>query len=208
MIEKAVLVSPQHGILRTTCEVEDTPDPEVKHFRFRAWPTEGFQSGMRDGLPDFPLRYISVYSHWSEFDVGEKEGSYRVTAKLETPDGYVGAFEGTTKPKPADKPAAPDNRPDAERALKIEDAIMSALEREPRMTLRTLKRKTHAERFGQAWDDCLKSLSDEGELTIENERGLTNRGRTWVALASVTTDSTNDCISVPTQFGDSSAIEE
>ena len=53
MIEKAVLVSPQHGILRTTCEVEDTPDPEVKHFRFRAWPTEGFQSGMRDGLPDF-----------------------------------------------------------------------------------------------------------------------------------------------------------
>ena len=115
-----------------------------------------------------------------------------MTAKLETPEGYVGAFEGTTKPQPADKPAAPDNRPDDERALKIEDAIMSALEREPRMTLRTLKRKTHAERFGQAWDDCLKSLSDEGELTIENERGLTNRGRTWVALASVTTDSTND----------------
>jgi hypothetical protein len=181
MIEKAVLVSPQHGILRTTCEVEDTPDPEVKHFRFKAWPS-GFQSGMRDGVPDGDLRYITVYSHWSEFDVGEKEGSYRVTAKLETPDGYVGAFEGTTKPKPADKPATPDNRPDAERALKIEDAIMTALEREPRMSLRTLKRKTNAHRFSE-WESVLKKLADEGELTIEEVPGL-SKARTWVALAS------------------------
>jgi hypothetical protein len=186
-MEKDVLVLPQHGILRTTCEVEDTSDPEVKHFRFRAWPS-GFQSGMRDGLPDYPLRYISVYSHWSEFDVGEKEGSYRVTAKLETPDGYVGAFEGTTKPQPADKPAAPDNRPDAERALKIEDAIMTALEREPRLTLRALKRKTNANRFGQAWDDCLKSLADDGELRIQPDPQSAQR--TWVVLAS------ENCISV------------
>jgi hypothetical protein len=180
-MEKDVLVLPQHGILRTTCEVEDTPDPEVKHFRFKAWPS-GFQSGMRDGVPDGDLRYITVYSHWSEFDVGEVEGRYRVIAKLETPEGYVGAFEGTTKPKPADKPATPDNRPDAERALKIEDAIMTALEREPRITLRTLKRKTNANRVGQAWDDCLKSLADDGELRIEQDPQSAQR--TWVVLAS------------------------
>jgi hypothetical protein len=133
-------------------------------------------------VPDGDLRYITVYSHWSEFDVGEVEGRYRVIAKLETPEGYVGAFEGTTKPKPADKPATPDNRPDAERALKIEDAIMTALEREPRITLRTLKRKTNANRVGQAWDDCLKSLADDGELRIEQDPQSAQR--TWVVLAS------------------------
>jgi hypothetical protein len=186
--EKPVLVSPQSGIFQTTCEVEDTADPEVKIFRFKSWPgphASGLRwSGIReDGLPSFPLRVISVYSYWPTVeggDVGEKEGTYRVTAKLETPNGYVGAYEGTTKPVPKeiDTPAVSDGR-DTERAFKIEDAIMTALEREPLMSLRTLKRKTNAHRFGPAFDECLKSLADEGELTVE-----TIQNRTWVALAS------------------------
>jgi hypothetical protein len=200
MTEKDVLISPQHGILRTTCEVEDTAEPEVKHFRFKAWPTEGFQSGMRDGLPDYPLRYISVYSHWSEFDVGEKEGSYRVTAKLETPDGYVGAFEGTTKPQPADKPA-PNDGPDdaADRMWRTEDAIMRALESGPRLTLRTLKRKVSAHRL-KAFDETLKKLADEGELEIKTDPEQPQR--TWVALAGDSISGTTDSISGSTQNAD------
>src|SRR5208282_1315269 len=148
MMEKDVLVSPQHGIFRTKCEVEGTPDPEVKIFRFRSWPADIMACSMSDdGSGPSMLRFISVYASWvPDVSVGEKEGRYRVTRKLETPDGYVGAFEGTTKPKPAEKPVTPDNGRDAERALKIEDAIMTALESEPRMSLRTLKRKTNANR--------------------------------------------------------------
>jgi hypothetical protein len=176
-MEKPVLVIPERGIFRTTCEVEDTADAEVKVFRFKNWPADC--SGIRGGLPDGDLRYITVYSRWSEFDVGEQEGCYRVTAKLETPEGFVAAFAGTTKPAP--KPVIVPTSSDSP-APKIEDAIMCALERESRMTLRTLRRKTNAHRFGQSWDDCLKRLADAGELRIEQDPQSAQR--TWIVLAS------------------------
>jgi hypothetical protein len=144
------------------------------------------------------VRIICIYSapewlHNSDtFDPGTQLGSYRVTAKLDAPDGYAAAYEGTTKPepKPVNIPVNDQAESDAAqtRMLGIEDAIMTVLERENRITLRTLKRKTHAERHGEDWEKCLQSLAEGGELEIEQDSEV--RQRTWIVLspASVITD--------------------
>lgn len=198
MNEKMVYVWTVGGAIRTLCEVENTPDADTKIFRVKEWPkiprvcdcgkvhsgTDRWSGQRQDGTPDGQVRGFSVFDSDNSVD-------YRVTAKLDTPDRYVAAYEVTTKPehKPVDVPAVNDAQaPDAGRMLKIEDTIMCVLERETRITLRSLKRKTHAERFGADWDTCLQSLADGGELQIEQDPQVPQR--TWIALspASVTSD--------------------
>jgi hypothetical protein len=193
MTERTVLVCPQEGIFQTVCDVEDTPDPEVKHFLFKQWPgkcpgTTYYESGIKnDGSgPRGRLRYISAYSYWNnDFDIGERT-RYRVTAQLETPPGYVGAYEATTKPEVVHEvvvsEAAGD---DAERTrlTTIEDKIVSCLEKGGRMVLSALKRKTHAYRFGEDWETCLKNLTEQGELETKTD----DAGRVWVCTTSVVT---------------------
>lgn len=172
MVEKVALLTgyPGYGIFRSTCEVLDTSDPDTKIFRFKEgcnWETDGRHA-----------RRIGVYSHWSEFDVGPKEGSYRVCAVLETPPGYVAVLEGTTKPEVLE-PSPPDI---SDESVRCELAIMAALESEPRMTMRELKRKVSGHRFAGVWDECLRRLCDEGE--IKTEPDPTTPQRTWVVLAA------------------------
>ena len=174
------------GIFRSTCDVLDTSDPDVKVFRFK----EGCQWGSTNGVvkPASPdaIWHLTIYSHWSEFDVGKKEGTYRVTAVLDTPSGCIAAYEGTTKPEA--QPANTDGYAQDKR-FKIESLIMLALESEPRMPLREIRRKTHAERYGQQWVSCLKRLVDAGDVLIEERRTISGRFRTWVTgTASVSTD--------------------
>lgn len=175
-MEKSVLVlGPVYGIFPTVCEMLDSPKgPEYKIFRFRddcKWCT-GHTS-------DNPvMTKIAVYSHWEEWDVGQKEGDYRVCKRLEAPPGYRAVVEGTTLPKPKPKAVVPEFDPNIERC---EGAIMDAMIADPRMTLYTLKRKTHAERFGKdLWDKCVQNLVEIGEIRLETERGLTSRERIWV----------------------------
>ena len=171
--KKAVLVlGPVFGIFSTVAEVLDSPEDGNKIFRFR--------EGCKWHAEANGVKSISVWSHWPEKDTGTeepgvKEGSYRICKKLDTLPGYVAVLEGTTKSEPKTE----DTRPVvSSEALRCEDAIMQALESEPRMPLRALKRKTHAHRFGAQWDDCLQDLADAGEIRLE-EAGA----RTWVTLA-------------------------
>ena len=101
-----------------------------------------------------------------------------MTTVLDTPPGYIAAYEGTTKPEVKSDNAEDDTQ---DRRVKIEDAILLALESEPVMSLRELRRKTHAERYGQWWDSCLKRLEDDGDVVIEKEdvRAM-EKSRTWV----------------------------
>lgn len=100
------LVLPQHGTIRALCEMDDTPEPGTRIFRFREWPKHedgSIQSGMRaDGTaPDGRVRFIRVFSYWkNEFDTGKIVGRYGVTATLEPPPGYVAAYAATTRPAP------------------------------------------------------------------------------------------------------------
>jgi hypothetical protein len=178
--EKAALVWIHYcnglGMFRTTCEVIDTEDPQNKIFRFR----EGCNWGMWDGSKKpSDVRELAIYSHWSEWDVGKEEGDYRVTATRDIPAGYIAVLEGTTKPEIRQEYTPAVN--DIEQA-KCELAIMAALESEPRMTLRTLKRKVSAHRFAGAWDGCFKKLTDEGEIQVEADPAMPQR--TWVTLAA------------------------
>ena len=179
MNEQAVLViGPGFGILSTVCEMLDSPEgTENKIFRFK--------TGCKWRVDPNPIRRIHVFSYWPFPDegqeIGECLGRYRVTRKLETPPGYVAAFEGTTRPEVSVAvPTVED--PDTARC---ESAIMSALEAESPMPVRILKRRTHPERFRDGlWDECLQGLADAGEIQLEDRRGLTDTPRQW---ASVTT---------------------
>jgi len=169
-----LLTGPVFGIFRTVAEVSDSPiDPENKIFRFRdgcVWRAGGN-----------PINKISIWSHWSEDEVGHCEGSYRVCRKMDAEPGSIAVLEGTAKPKHV----APVEQPVSDAVLRCEDAIMKALDAEPRMTVYALKRKIHAERFGkELWATCLKSLADVGEIRLEAERGLTTREQMWVCRAS------------------------
>jgi hypothetical protein len=173
--EKAVVVlGPVFGAFSTVCEVSDSPTgPEYKLFRFR--------EGCKWHAAGNPVRKISVFEHWREDSVGECEGRYRVCSTLDTPSGFVALVEATTAPEVKTEAAL---RAVSAEALRCEDAIINALESEPRMPLRDLKRKTNAHRFGEQWDDCLQELADAGEIRLEEVPGTAGRTRTWVALAS------------------------
>ena len=103
--------------------------------------------------------------------------------RRETPHGYVAAYEATTKPETEAPKEAPDT--ESSRAGGAEDAIMSTLEAMGRMTLRDLKRKVNAARMPQ-FDGCLKTLADEGELSLEPD--AENAKRIWVVIKGVGTD--------------------
>ncbi len=183
--EKTALVGVRGGgIFRSACDVLDTAHPDVKVFRFK----EGCQWGSTNGVvkPASPnaIWHLTIYSHWSEWDVGKKEGAYRVTTVLDTPPGYIAAYEGTTKPEVKSDNAEDDTQ---DRRVKIEDAILLALESEPCMSLRELRRKTHAERYGQWWDSCLKRLEDDGDVVIEERRAGNGKSRTWVLTPTAVT---------------------
>src|SRR6202042_745531 len=129
--------NPWFSIFSTTCEMLDTSDPDNKIFRFRddcKWGHNAY------GKPAAAreVRGLSTWTHWSEFDVGTKEAEYRVIAVLEPPPGYRVALEGTTKPKVIE-PLPPDISDEESRC---EQAIMAALESEPRVSQRELRRKT------------------------------------------------------------------
>lgn len=193
MTEKMVYVHPQEGIVRTMCEMHDTPDPEVKIFRFKQWDQlpesrpNDYQPGLkRDGSGLIGrARLISVYSWWNsedDQDRGERTW-YRVTARLETPPGYVDAYEATTRPEPKPEVVvsdAADHDAERTRLTAIEDKIVSCLEKGGRMVLSALKRKTHAYRFGDDWEKCLKSLTEQGELETTTD----DAGRVWVCTTS------------------------
>ncbi len=187
-MERAVLVLPREGVFGSTCEIEDTPDPGTKVFRFK----EGCNWGMHgDTGPRGPLRFINVYSApaWisdsETFDPGRQLAQYRVTKQLETPPGYVGAYEGTTKPAPK-VVEAPDLEAEKDRErtrlTTIEDAIILALDKGGRMVLSALKRKTHSYRFGEDWEKCLHHLAEQGELEIQTD----GAGRQWVCTTTGT----------------------
>ena len=195
MTEKVALLTGQlgFGILRTTCEVLETSDPDNKIFHFKegcAW-----RPGARSA------RKIHLYAHWSEFDVGPEEGSYRVCARLETPPGYVAVLEGTTKPEVIEH-LPPDI---SDEALRCEMAIMAALESESRVSQRELRRKTSSHRFGSMWDVCLRRLADAGDITIETDKSIANQPRTWVSLSAH--DSTAE-VTVSNANDDSSAVDD
>jgi hypothetical protein len=205
MTEKVALLTGQlgFGILRTTCEVLDTSDPDNKIFRFKegcVWRPD-YTKG-RPWKPDVRrARHVHLYAHWSEFDVGPDEGSYRVCARLETPPGYLAVLEGTTKPEVIEH-LPPDI---SDEALRCELAIMAALESEPRVSQRELRRKTSSHRFGSMWDVCLRRLAEVGDITIETDKSIANQPRTWVSLSAH--DST-DCITVSNANDDSSAVDD
>ena len=185
-VEKTALVSHANGIFRTTCEVLDTPDPDNKIFRFKDGCTWGSAYSPYPKPKPRQITFVSIFSLWkSEFEVGEKEGRYRITRVLEPTDGYSVVLEGTTKPE-VQPTAAPveDTR--------CELAILAALESEPRITLRDLRRKVHAYRY-PSFHACLKRLHIEGKLQILAERGLTDKERTWII--------TSDCISGTNENG-------
>jgi hypothetical protein len=176
MIEKAVLLlgrgNPAFSVIRTTCEMLDTADAETKIFQFREdckWGENAY------GKPAEPreVRVIVTYTFWkNEWEIGEVDGRYRVLAILDAPPGYRAVFEATTKPEVVEspKPTAGDNDG------RCKEAIMRALD-SGRLTIRDLKRKTHADRFPR-WDDCLQKLASDGELTLTTESK-----RTWVELS-------------------------
>src|SRR6266852_9249154 len=84
------------GMFRSACEVLDTPEPETKVFRFK----EGCEWGMWDGSKKpTDVRKLVLYSSWSEFAVGQREGQYRITRALELLPGSVAVLEGTTRPE-------------------------------------------------------------------------------------------------------------
>jgi hypothetical protein len=192
MTEKIVSVLPREGIFRAACEIEDGPDPEVKTFRFKEWagrfPDSPFSypCGMKnDGSgPRGKLRYIIVRDNDSGSDVVAR---YRVTAQLETPPGYVGAYEATTKPEVVVSEVvvseAAGNEAERTRLTAIEDKIVSCLEKGGRMVLSALKRKTHAYRFGEDWEKCLQNLTEQGELETKTD----DAGRVWVCTTSAVT---------------------
>jgi hypothetical protein len=177
MNEKVVLVGVKpYGIFRSVCDVEDTADPEVKIFRFR----EGVNWGSFNCPKPRAITRLHVYHHWEEFDVGECEGKYRVAAVLETQPGYIAVFQGTTKPEEIREVSSPNHANEDD--CRCELAIMEALDKEPRLTLRTLKRKVNANRF-PAFDECLKRLANEGELSVEPDTAMPQR--TWVTAVAV-----------------------
>ena len=174
VIERAVLVSPQSGIFGSTCEVIDTQEPETKILRFKEW--SDTRAGAWDSVfygPLGVLRFVHVYDS-PDWNTNTELCRYRITAKLETPDGYVGAYLGTTKPE-SQKEDAP-RASESSRSSDVEDMILSALTT-GRMTLRDLKRKVSAHRIPD-FDDCLKTLVDEGELTLEPDAEYPKR--LWV----------------------------
>jgi hypothetical protein len=194
MTETNVTVVPEEGIFRTFCEMEDTPDPEVKIFRFKEWPGKFpdapyYPAGIKnDGSgPRGRLRYINAYSYWnSDFDIGKVVGRYRVTAQLDAPPGYVGAYEATTKPEAKPEVVvseAAGNDAERTRLTAIEDKIVSCLEKGGRMVLSALKRKTHAYRFGEDWEKCLQNLTEQGELETKTD----DAGRVWVNTTTAVT---------------------
>ena len=188
--EKTAIVGLRRGgTFRSTCDVLDTVDPYIKFFRFKA----GCQWGSANGVvkvasPD-AIRILTIYSHWTEFDVGKNEGAYRVTAVLDPPPGYIAAYEATTKPEV--KPANANDTTE-EMRFRIENSIMLALESGMGMPLRTLKQKTHASRYGQQWDSCLKRLVDACALLIEERRALNGASRTWVLIPPDTTSAVTE----------------
>jgi hypothetical protein len=178
-IEKAALVGGGGcGIFSTVCEVLDTPDPDTKVFRFKDGARWGSTHADPKPQPE-AVRHISIYSHWSEMDVGAKDGAYRVTAALEIPPGYIAVLEGTTKPQIQQESVVNGNGDET----RCEIAIMAALESEPSMSLRRLKRKISAHRL-PAFDVCLKRLAELGELRTFVKRNIANQNRTWVELAA------------------------
>jgi hypothetical protein len=187
--EKTALVGVRGGgMFRSACDVLDTADPSVKVFRFK----EGCQWGSTNGVvkPASPdaIWTLTIYSHWSEFDVGKKEGVYRITAVLDVPPGCIAAYEGTTKPEVQPASANDDTE---DRRFQIENSIMLALESEPCMPLSTLKRKTHAYRHGLQWDACLNRMAEAGDLVIEERRTISGQVRTWVLTPASAVTSTN-----------------
>ena len=173
--EKAVYVhGPDNGIFRTTCEVLETSDPDNKILRFAEGCCWGSEHSPYGKPRPNQLRSISVLTYWhDESDVGEVEARYRVSAVLNAPPGYRAVLEVTTKPEEIAPSAAAQGD-----AARCESAILTALESEPRMSLRDLKRKTNANRFSR-WDGCLQKLAADGELTV-----TADSNRTWVELSS------------------------
>ena len=176
--ERAVFARAQLGMIYASCEVVDTPDPETKIFRFKEWTKDDFNGN--EVRPNGKLCSIIVHEQprWRmDLPGGPKKlGEYRVTAELETPHGYVAAYEATTKAEPeTTKDSAPDT--ESSRVFSAEDAIMSALETVGRLTLRDLKRKVSAHRFPN-FDDCIQALADEGELSLEPDAEYPKR--MWV----------------------------
>jgi hypothetical protein len=187
MNEKIVSVIPQNGIFRAGCELEDGPDPSAKTFRFKEWAGRetdspfSYPCGMKDdgSGPRGKLRYIIVREN------GVVD-TYRVTAQLDTPPGYVGAYEATTKPEAKPEVVvseAADNDAERTRFTAIEDKIVSCLEKGGRMVLSALKRKTHAYRFGEDWEKCLQNLTEQGELETKTD----DAGRVWVNTTTAVT---------------------
>ena len=97
--ERAVFARAQLGMIYASCEVVDTPDPETKIFRFKEWTKDDFNGN--EVRPNGKLCSIIVHEQprWRmDLPGGPKKlGEYRVTAELETPHGYVAAYEATTK---------------------------------------------------------------------------------------------------------------
>jgi hypothetical protein len=172
----AVMVTgPVFGIFRSVCEVSDAADPDIKIFSFRDSAPWRESSG--------PLRCITTTNHPTDLKYDEMDESYkvleryRVVKKLETPPGFVAVFEVTTKPKPVEV-SAPEPKND-EHAGRCEDAILEVVEADKRITLRSLRKKTHGERFGpDLWDKCLQTLVNAGEIRLEPD--ATAPKRMWV----------------------------
>lgn len=201
VIQRAVFAGAQLGMICASCEVVDTPDPEIKIFRFKEWSKDDFNG--HEVRPNGKLCSIIVHEQprWGMDLPGRPNviGRYRVTAELETPHGYVAAYEATTKPEPETPKEAPGT--ESSPSLAAEEAIMSVLETVGRMTLRDLKRKVSAHRFPN-FDDCLRTLADEGELSLEPDAEYPKR--MWVVsngdgVSARTAPTHADSLSVTTQ---------
>lgn len=174
------------------CEVVDTPDPQVKIFRFKEGCTWGGSYEFNRSCEPGTVQRIAVFNHWCKSPEEEEkcnvdikcEGHYRVTACLDVPPGYIVVLEGTTKPEPkAVDPVLALLANDAERTRldSIENTIALAVEKGGRMVLSALKRKTNSYRFGEDWDKALQNLVEQGELETETDE----KGRVWVSITSV-----------------------
>jgi hypothetical protein len=172
--EKLALVICEFKIFRSVCEVQDTPDPETKILRFR--------EGCEWKAARYRIRGISLWAYWPQNLQEEIErapipvpnSKYRVLRKLETLPGYAAVLECTTRAE-----AMPvEHEPVSNDVIKCESAILDALADEPRLTLYNLKRKTHAERYGELFEKCLSSLEDVGEIRLEQDATVAKR--TWV----------------------------
>lgn len=175
MSESKVILHGSTGSRSCVCEVVDAAEPGNKIFRFPAEPDSVFQYPRVNDVDVGRLKSIRL----GNGDTGENnrydgDKYYLLPEKLEAPPGFVLVAEGTLTPPEVKGETA--GRTDLEVDRRAA-AILLALEEQPPMLIRTLRRKVHADRFPAGlWDRCIQYLEDGGHICF-TEGGLVGQKR-------------------------------